>query len=920
MATARLSALLLLLAVSSAFAQPKPQRVDLPELRTPSGRTLGWDGRLLHDVSARHATMSGAQVLGTPGDGRWIELGPPVRLVPQMILDQAHHRLVVFGGVSGADPTGYRYVDDTWVLDLEGPHEWEHLEIAGQRPEPRAGHGAAYDAVRHRLVIFGGFRFVPRDDGYVDFRYMSDTWALSLDGVPRWERLATNGPEPDPRSGVSLVYDGARDRALAIGGYNSGPDDDGTYFDGAWALDLGRPDAGWGLLPATPGGPEPRAFALGAKDEATDRLIVFGGQSAEIIQYEPVFHHDVWTLGLAAGGAWERLDPPAPLPPLRFSGAATWDQVTRRISLFGGVLVEEMAYRLLDDFWSFDVASVRWSQGDTTAAGPEARENASLASDGRGNVLLFSGDGDRQVGLADTWQWSSGWHEHAPGAPLPRIVGSAGAFDEASRTVVVFGGGWFDLSHYPDKGPDFAFDDLQAWSVDRGSWSRLEAAGPGPSPRRDAATAFDPARRRMWIVGGTDDQGGSLDDTWALELADGPRWRALPAAGLHPSARDRASAIFDVRGDRLILYGGARGEGQDEVWQLKDDTWTQLAVQGSLPPRTGGMAVYDSRRHRMITLGGAWYDKFDTWALSLDEAPTWTRIDGAGETPPPGAGGRAVYDPNADRVLIFGGIRSADYFAADANVYELSLADPPTWRKLQPEGGAALARTEHLQFFDTARNRMLVTGGWDGFISVQTGSFALSFARASVTVALDVRPGSPNDALPVRARGPLPVALLSAPGFDPVQVDVGSLRLEGAPANVSARPAKDWNGDGTTDLLVEFDLAPHGEQLVLTGALLDGTPIEGTAIVSLRPRSSLNGIVALRAGTMRFAASLKQAGPWSVDLFDVRGRRLGGAEGVAAEAGAITVELPLSPASGIYFVRLRAGEESASTRLAWMRP
>ena len=64
------------------------------------------------------------------------------------------------------------------------------------------------------------------------------------------------------------------------------------------------------------------------------------------------------------------------------------------------------------------------------------------------------------------------------------------------------------------------------------------------------------------------------------------------------------------------------------------------------------MAVYDSKRHRMITLGGAWYDKFDTWALSLDEAPTWTRIDGAGETPPPGAGGRAVYDPNADRVAL----------------------------------------------------------------------------------------------------------------------------------------------------------------------------------------------------------------------------------------------------------------------------
>ena len=143
------------------------------------------------------------------------------------------------------------------MLDLAGTPEWKRLEVAGPRPEPRAGHGAAYDAARHRLVIFGGFRFVVRDDGSIDFRYMSDAWALNLDGVPHWEQLATLGPQPDPRSGAELVSTTKvftpgvieqTDRALDLA----------ILGDGFFTVELPNGQQAWAASSATPGGERAR--------------------------------------------------------------------------------------------------------------------------------------------------------------------------------------------------------------------------------------------------------------------------------------------------------------------------------------------------------------------------------------------------------------------------------------------------------------------------------------------------------------------------------------------------------------------------------------------------------------------------------------------------------------------------------------
>lgn len=135
-------------------------------------------------------------------------------------------------------------------------------------------------------------------------------------------------------------------------------------------------------------------------------------------------------------------------------------------------------------------------------------------------------------------------------------------------------------------------------------------------------------------------------------------------------------------------------------------------------------------------------------------------------------------------------------------------------------------------------------------------------------VEIDIKPTSCPNPLNVDSGGVLPVAVLGSDEFDVTTVDIASVRLAGvAPMRSSyedvSSPVADANdctcttagGDGYDDLTLKFktrqivealvaaevDLS-SGEELTLTftGALSDGTPIEGAdcmVVVGQVPRS-----------------------------------------------------------------------------------
>ncbi len=123
----------------------------------------------------------------------------------------------------------------------------------------------------------------------------------------------------------------------------------------------------------------------------------------------------------------------------------------------------------------------------------------------------------------------------------------------------------------------------------------------------------------------------------------------------------------------------------------------------------------------------------------------------------------------------------------------------------------------------------------------------VNFDVAPLSVNLDIRPGGCPNPINSRSQGLIPAALLGTLDFDVNNIDVASLQLEGLAPFLSnyedvAEPfAGDLCGctgngpDGFMDLTLKFDtqdlidaigMTQGNRILTLTGALLDGTPIE----------------------------------------------------------------------------------------------
>ncbi len=289
-------------------------------------------------------------------------------------------------------------------------------------------------------------------------------------------------------------------------------------------------------------------------------------------------------------------------------------------------------------------------------------------------------------------------------------------YDPAGGRFLLFGG-W-------DQDTDFG--DTWAYDPAAGTWTDLAPAGDLPAPRALYQMVYDETGGKVVLFGGTSDA-GRFGDTWLYD-ADANAWSEVASAGA-PEARSAHAMVYMGDAETAILFGGAGETGRfADTWAFApgSGSWTALEPTGSVPSaRSGHALAYDHIAGAVVLFGG--YDGSallnDTWAYD-PAAETWTELSPSGDVPSARGNHRMVFDAGAGRVLLFGGF-DGNTELDDAWAYDIAAN---TWTEVQVTGNTPAGREEHALVYDPQAGRVLLFGGFDASDTDLNDLWALTIA------------------------------------------------------------------------------------------------------------------------------------------------------------------------------------------------
>lgn len=314
----------------------------------------------------------------------------------------------------------------------------------------------------------------------------------------------------------------------------------------------------------------------------------------------------------------------------------------------------------------------------TPVVSPAGRTGFVVAHDAhRHRTVLFGG-----LGFRDTWEWDgSNWQLLAPTTTPTARIGHAMVYDPLHHRVVMFGGRANLAQTTSELGDTWAWNGVE--------WTQLAS---GPSPRTDAAMAFDPVRGVIVLYGGTSATNTALADTWEF---DGDAWiERTPATAVNPGPRRGHAMTFEPASRTVLVFGGARQLSEapgtytwdGASWTLVDSTLTESRPNVTLRTQEGRVVLFGTL--------AAYEWRGGSWVKTLAPAP----------------GGFSRSYPAVATDLVHRRVLAVGGYLGSALVPSTNI-----WRGVwsvfsgtQPSGryGAALA-------FDVARDQFVLFGGGD---------------------------------------------------------------------------------------------------------------------------------------------------------------------------------------------------------------
>ena len=576
---------------------------------------------------------------------------------------------------------------------------WRLASPLPSSPKQRSSMALAYDSARGKTVLYGGSK--------VKQTY-KDTW--EWDGH-KWVKIVPLDPGGDgnPPGGLpTLAYDSLRGVALLYGGLIDGMD----LAPDIWAWD----GKSWDML--TPDGDQPDArYDHGmAFDSGRGVLVVYGGRDIDNNKFADTWEWD--------GTGWTEIAPTGGVKPGPLYGAGMAYDTERGVTvLFGGYGNSGRT----NDVWEWNGKA--WTKKNPSGSKPANVSGPGLVYDAASKrVMHFGGSLDSSGYGGDVWEWNgTSWAKitvldpEKDGSPTMRRD-HAMAYDAARSEVVLFGGyKWM----YCEDDENHCF---RTWLWDGSSWREAGPDGPDGGgvasigELEDHAMAYDPARNRTVLHGGTGSDGGTYE--W-----NGARWTKIaptdPESDGNPEAKLRDHAMtfatsFAPFSNHVVLFGGRTSSTQpiSDLWMFDGKSWDKYNAYGTDPTaRVDPGIAFDTSQNRMVMFGGEqadWKEPNDTWEAyksTLFGFPIlrWQKITPSGTIPSGREGHSMSYDAKRKRSIVYGEKEGAtqdvfEYDAAANKWYKVTKSDP--------EGdGHAGARGNHATAYDSVRQTTLLFGG-----------------------------------------------------------------------------------------------------------------------------------------------------------------------------------------------------------------
>ena len=312
-------------------------------------------------------------------------------------------------------------------------------------------------------------------------------------------------------------------------------------------------------------------------------------------------------------------------------------------------------------------------------------------------------------------------------------------YDPEANRVVLYGG----ETH--SGGQDVALGDVWVLDVACPRWQRLYPAGsPAPVARHGHQAIYVGDPPRMIIFGGRSGfeappETSFVNDAWTLTLTGTPTWTRLllgPPLGNFSCANKpflpRTHASASLLAGQFVLFGGRVAYGGaspiQDAWGINVSTGAWTLLSGSTFPTNPCNALPEHRYWhssivdnfgRMVIFGGLYDSDVNSTAWATSNGINWTKV---GVAPPAMIRmfHAAVFDPEADRMIVHGGYHTPDKEIISNTAFALEGLSqlPPSqnadWVELNADPGTGDPGyiAEHAAVYVPApRDWMIVFGG-----------------------------------------------------------------------------------------------------------------------------------------------------------------------------------------------------------------